>query len=75
MNEDTQSSAWLPAIDLLSCTGCGDCVVACPAEVLSLINGKAAVTTPEQCNYCGACETVCPVNAIFLPYQIVLDVR
>lgn len=75
MNEGTQNQQWLPAIDEQLCTGCGDCVAACPTDVFSLVNGKAAVTAPERCDYCRACETVCPVNAIFLPYQIVLAVR
>jgi NAD-dependent dihydropyrimidine dehydrogenase PreA subunit len=72
MNENMDHNKWLPMIDPLLCTGCGDCVAACPTGALSLVNGKAALTEPEKCTYCRVCETSCPTNAIQLPYQIVL---
>jgi len=64
---------WLPQIDDEVCTGCGDCVTACPTDVLELFTtGIAVVADPEACNYCGICEMICPVEAVSLPYQIVL---
>lgn len=62
----------LPEIDLATCTGCGDCVVACEAGALALVAGKAILAHPERCEYDGTCEPVCPVGAIGLPYVIVL---
>jgi electron transfer flavoprotein alpha subunit len=63
---------WLPQIDARLCTGCGDCVVVCPAQALALLESTAVLAQPDACNYCAECEAVCPVAAIALPYQIVL---
>ena len=62
---------WLPQIDWDSCTGCGDCLPACPTHAIGLIYGKVALIEAEACTYCGDCEVICPVNAIALAYQIV----
>ena len=50
-------------IDPDLCTGCGRCVVVCPADTLSLVGGKARVTGAESLN-CGHCEAACPEGAI-----------
>lgn len=65
-------SLWFPQIDKTVCTGGGDCVAACPTEVLELVDGQALLAEPAACNYCGACESICPVQAIALPYQVIL---
>lgn len=65
-------AVWTPQIDDQICTGCGDCITACPTDALKLSEGVAAVREPEACNYCGICEMICPVEAVSLPYQIVL---
>ena len=71
---------WIPQIDKAVCTGCGDCVVICPTDVLTLTGGMttmlakvAVLANPAACTYCADCETICPVDAITLPYQIVLE--
>ena len=47
------------------CTGCGDCVVACPVEgVLVLENEKAVVAKPDECIECNACVDECPSGAM-----------
>jgi MinD superfamily P-loop ATPase len=64
---------WLPLIDQSTCTGCSDCVTACPTHALALVAGVAEVHEPAACNYCGICEMICPVEAVALPYQVVLS--
>lgn len=48
------------------CTGCGQCVLVCPTKSLSLVGGKARMTSLESIS-CGHCEAVCPVNAVRVP--------
>jgi NAD-dependent dihydropyrimidine dehydrogenase PreA subunit len=62
-----------PIIDSGRCTGCGDCVFACPAGVLALESGHAVMTEPGDCRYCGDCEELCPVGAIARPFEIILS--
>ena len=62
----------VPEIDLDKCTGSGNCVKHCPANAIELVNGKAVIVRPEDCNYCTDCESVCPSGAIKCPFEIVL---
>jgi NAD-dependent dihydropyrimidine dehydrogenase PreA subunit len=63
-------TTWLPTIDRETCTGCGDCITACPVDALGKVAGKADLIKPEACTYCTVCEDICPVNAIGLPFLI-----
>ncbi len=65
-------SLWFPQIDEDGCTGCGDCIIACPTDALELVRGTAVLADPEACNYCGYCEAICPERAIAIPYKIEL---
>ena len=60
----------LPIIDQKKCILCGDCVDACPEDVLELDNGQLVFIRPEACTYCTACEAVCPTNAVRCAYEI-----
>lgn len=61
---------WIPQIDPAKCTGCSDCIAACPTGALGWQAGKAALLRPEACTYCALCEEICPAGAIELPYLI-----
>ena len=61
-----------PQIDRQKCTGCGDCVQACPSASLELSGGAAALQASGVCTYCGTCERICQVEAVSLPYQVLL---
>lgn len=61
---------WLPRIDRDICTGCRECILACPTQALAQHNAKADLIYPALCTYCALCESICPVGAIELPYLI-----
>lgn len=44
------------------CDHCGDCVPACHADALALVNGRI-VFDPDACDQCDACLEACPINA------------
>jgi NAD-dependent dihydropyrimidine dehydrogenase PreA subunit len=54
----------LPQLSEAKCTGCGDCVVACPAECLELRGPYVWLPRPRDCLVCDACVLVCPTQAI-----------
>lgn len=72
MNTKSAGTA-LPEIDALACTRCGQCVTACPEDVLALTEAGLRFERPEACTYCGLCETLCPEQAVALRYRIVWD--
>jgi caffeyl-CoA reductase-Etf complex subunit CarE len=54
-------------IALDKCTGCGQCIEACPFAALELFDDKVAVN--EGCTLCGACVEVCEYAALSLPEE------
>ena len=65
---------FLPAVARESCTGCGDCVAACPVEAMSLVSAndprhpkkKRAAVDETMCLGCAVCVGVCRTKALSL---------
>ncbi len=59
-------SGWTAVADPGKCVGCGDCIHGkngCPAEALSLENGRITIDR-ERCVGCGVCRSRCRHGAI-----------
>jgi len=52
-------------VDIELCSGCGVCAEACPADAITVWDGKAQVDV-EACVECGLCVSECPTEAIHL---------
>jgi NAD-dependent dihydropyrimidine dehydrogenase PreA subunit len=50
------------------CTGCGDCVVACPTHVFDPgpAGGPPVIARLDQCQTCFMCELYCAADALFV---------
>jgi NAD-dependent dihydropyrimidine dehydrogenase PreA subunit len=49
------------------CTGCIDCVAACPTHVLDPgRDGIPVIARLDQCQTCFMCELYCPADAIYV---------
>ncbi len=55
------------------CTGCGECIDACPYHALHLVERVVVLDTSVDCTYCGNCEDVCPTEAIRRPFLVVFE--
>ena len=60
------------AIDPNTCTGCGLCILSCPADVIRLdeASQKAIVAYGKDCQVCYLCEDDCPEHSITLSHDI-----
>ena len=53
----------VPTVIKEECTGCEECVEACPAECITMQN-DVAVIDGSECTECSACVDACPAEAI-----------
>lgn len=51
-------------IDEKKCTGCAECIPACPEGALQVIDGKARLVSDLFCDGLGACIGHCPTGAM-----------
>lgn len=53
---------------LAVCNGCGDCISACPNNLLRLVHNKAELDIEYMaCDLCGKCAEACQTHALY-PY-------
>jgi len=58
---------YVAQVDIRRCSGCGDCVIACPYNAIQLVEGHAEVDE-TACKGCGVCVGQCRANVITLPH-------
>ena len=58
-----QHSGVKPEIIASVCKACEVCIIHCPAEAITLVNGKAHIDK-DMCYGCGECFAVCPHSAV-----------
>ncbi len=63
-----QHSDISPIVYEQKCTGCGECVRACPVEAISIKNNKSFING-LKCIGCATCIAVCPYTAIDVPWE------
>ena len=63
-----QHSVMSPQINSVKCTACGACVKWCPADTISLVDGKAFIHK-ENCIGCGECFAVCVFGAVLFDWK------
>jgi NAD-dependent dihydropyrimidine dehydrogenase PreA subunit len=54
----------LPAVNETTCTGCGDCVSACPTGCLEMAGAVPWLPRPIECISCTVCVLICPTEAL-----------
>ncbi|MGF7453558.1 ferredoxin-type protein NapF [Pasteurella bettyae] len=64
------------ALFLIACTGCGDCVSACPHHLIQIQQHKAVLEIDYMsCNLCGKCAEVCASHALHPAFKKDTELR
>ncbi|MDZ7263775.1 MAG: DUF362 domain-containing protein [candidate division KSB1 bacterium] len=58
-----QHSSMKPRINIARCTGCGQCIIWCPENAITMTGSFAAINE-KICIGCGECLTVCHFEAV-----------
>jgi len=53
-------------VDVEKCSGCKDCVDACPSSAIT-VPDAVAVVSEDECIDCGACVDTCSNGALSMP--------
>jgi thioredoxin reductase/pSer/pThr/pTyr-binding forkhead associated (FHA) protein/NAD-dependent dihydropyrimidine dehydrogenase PreA subunit len=56
----------LPRLLVNKCTSSGECVEACPYQVLEMLDKRPVVKAPELCHECATCVAVCGPGALLM---------
>lgn len=51
-------------IDTEGCDGCEKCSIACPNNVLMIVDEVSTVRDPQVCKSCKVCMAICPNDCI-----------
>ena len=46
------------------CDACEKCTIACPNNVLIIVDGVSCVRDPQVCKSCKVCMAICPSDCI-----------
>lgn len=68
-----------PVLEAAACTGCGDCVPACPTGAIRLAPGpdgaRMLTLAYDNCLFCGLCAERCAPEALTLSADTELAVK
>lgn len=58
---------YVVTVDQELCVGCGQCAASCPAQIITMVDGKASVTGDvSECLGCESCVIVCDAKGVTL---------
>jgi uncharacterized Fe-S center protein len=63
-----QHSDLSPEVKKKRCIGCGDCLLRCSQQAISLVDKKATID-PKKCIGCGECILICPRGTIQIQWS------
>jgi len=55
---------YIAVVNLKKCTGCGECINACPSKCFEISDDKCWAQQATDCIDCGNCPDICPEGAL-----------
>ena len=75
---EVELEPYIAEVDVERCSGCGECVIACPYQAIQVVEGVAQVNE-YLCKGCGTCIAACLPKALrlnhFTDEQLVAEMR